>query len=211
MEATEPTVTIEQPTVTIAPRTESPTRRVLVESVLIVFSILVALGVNQWNDARKQHALTERAMRGIRDELVANATRLQKSRPYHWTLERASFRADSLKRVRSFADFKAAAPEWSGFGNALVESTAWQSAITLGAVSNIGYDTVTTLSSLYALQAKFDQYATDGISTFDFADETMPSTVRKMWVYFATVRTYEDTLLNRYNTALTLLGRKGRR
>jgi hypothetical protein len=189
-------------------RKTSPIRRILVESALIVFSILVALAANQWNDSRKQHVLTERALRGIRDEIVANANRLRKSRPYHYMLEGETRVADSLKRVHSYADFKAAAPNWSGFQNATLESTAWQSAITLGTVTNIGYDTVTTLSGLYALQAKFDQYASDAVATFDFADQTMPSTVRKMWVYFVTVRTNEDTLLNRYSAALSLLGRK---
>jgi hypothetical protein len=76
-------------------RYESPIRKLIFESALIVFSILLALAANQWNDARKQRALVNRAL---------------------------------------------------------------------------------------------------------------ASTVRRMWVYFVTVRTNEDTLLNRYDQALKLLG-----
>jgi hypothetical protein len=38
----------------------------------------------------------------------------------------------------------------------------------------------------------------------------MPSTVRRIWVYFVTVRTNEDTLLNRYAEALKMLGPPGK-
>jgi hypothetical protein len=43
-------------------RYESPIRKLIFESALIVFSILLALAANQWNDARKQRALVNRAL-----------------------------------------------------------------------------------------------------------------------------------------------------
>ena len=49
-------------------------------------------------------------------------------------------RAIDREPLRSYEEFKSMAPEWSGFRNPPLESTAWQSAITLGVVSNIGYD-----------------------------------------------------------------------
>jgi hypothetical protein len=118
---------------------------------------------------------------------------------------KASKAADSLKRVRTYRDFVNFVPAWSGFNNPQYDATAWQSALTLGAAGNMGFDTVRTLSRLYTLQAKIDAYASD-IGSFEFADATMPVTVRRMWVYFATVTTEEDTILNRYEKALTLLG-----
>jgi hypothetical protein len=185
---------------------ESPIRRILVESALIVFSILLAFAANQWNDARKQQALVERSLRSVRDEIAGNAKRVQERLPYHRSLERETFLADSSKRVRSFADLKLAAPDWSGFNNPELDGTAWQTAITLGAVTGMGFDTVRTLSRLYAMQGKVDQFASGSISSFDFADQAMPATVRRMWVYFFTSRVLEDTLLNRYAGALKLIG-----
>jgi len=183
---------------------ESPIRRILVESALIVFSILLALGVNQWVDARKQSQLTARVLRSVRDEITANRTRVQEWLPYHRAMELASHRADSLRAVHSYADFKSAAPQWSGFKNPELDGTAWQTAVSLGVVNNMGFDTVRVLSSLYTMQAKYDQYWGGTIQSFDFADATMANTVRRMWVYFATIRTNEDSLVNRYTEALRL-------
>jgi hypothetical protein len=189
----------------IKPHTESPIRKILIESALIVFSILLALAANDWSDARKQQSLAERALRGVRDEIQGNAERVRNDLPYLRAMETEVFRADSLKRVHSWKDFTIAAPSWHGLGNSELDGTAWQSAITLGAVSNIGYDTVRALSRLYALQSKFDQYAAGMANTIDLTDQAMPATTRKLWVYFTTVRTNDDTLLARYQALLNLL------
>jgi len=183
---------------------ESPIRRILVESALIVFSILLALGVNQWADAHKEKQLTARVLRSVREEITANQTRVQAWLPYHRAMELATHRADSLRIVHNYADFKSAAPQWSGFKNPELDGTAWQAAVSLGVVNNMGFDTVRVLSSLYTTQAKYDQYWAGTIQSFDFGDATMANTVRRMWVYFATIRTNEDSLMNRYAEALRL-------
>ena len=185
---------------------ESPIRKILIESALIVFSILLALGVNEWADSRKQAALTERAVRAIREEIAGNAQRIREVRAYHQTLMDESKRADTLHMIHSYADFRRIAPNWSGFRNPELDATAWQSANTLGVVPNIGFDTVRTLSRLYLLQTKFDQYAETSLPTFDFSDSAMPNTVRRMWVFVQTMATLEDTLLNRYQDAERLIG-----
>jgi type II secretory pathway pseudopilin PulG len=190
---------------------ESQTRRILVESALIVFSILLALAVNEWSESRRQNALTERALRAVGDEVAANAQRVRDALPYHKSLEAEARRADSLGVIHSYADFKRSAPDWSGFRNPELDATAWQSAITLGVVPKLGFDTVRALSHLYGLQSKLDQYATSSLSGFDFSDAAMSSTVRRMWVFVSSVRTNEDTLLDRYEAALRLLGRDSTR
>lgn len=184
---------------------ESPIRRIVVESALIVFSILLALAVNEWVDSRRQHTLTDRALAAIRDEIDGNAARVRERLSYHRSLETEVRREDSLGSVHRYSDFVRGAPDWSGFMNPDVDGTAWQSALTLGAASNMGFDTVRVLSRLYSLQAKFDQYNAAAIPTFDFSDAAMPSTIRRMHVYVVTIRTNEDTLLNRYTEALRLL------
>ena len=185
---------------------ESPIRRFLFESALIVFSILLALAVNQWADSRKQRQLTDRALTAIHSEIAQNADRIRERRPYHVSLESELKRADSTGNVHRYSDLKHAAPDWSGFENPELDATAWQSAMTLGVAPNLGFDTLQTLSRMYGLQARFDQYNSAAIPTFDFSDEAMHSTIRRMYVYVVTMRTNEDTLLNRYTAALKLLG-----
>jgi hypothetical protein len=187
-------------------RLESPIRRFLFESALIVFSILLALAVNQWSDSRKQRELTRRALSAIQTEIVGNADRIRERRPYHLSLESELKRADSIGRVHRYSDLKHAAPDWSGFENPELDETAWQSAMTLGVAPTLGFDTLQTLSRLYGLQARFDQYNSAAIPSFDFSDDAMHSTIRRMYVYVATMRTNEDTLLNRYAVALGLFG-----
>ena len=70
----------------------------------------------------------------------------------------------------------------------------------------MGFDTVRTLSRLYAMQGKVEQYASGQISSFDFSDQAMPATTRRLWVYFFSSRVMEDSLLNRYGEALKLIG-----
>jgi hypothetical protein len=185
---------------------ESPIRRFLFESALIVFSILLALAVNSWAERRKQRDLTERALSAIHAEIMGNANRIRELRPYHVSLETELKRADSAGTVRRYSDFVHAAPDWSGFKSPPFEGTAWQSALTLGVAPNLGFDTLQTLSSLYGLQNRFDQYNAAAIPTFDFSDDAMHANIRRMYVYVATMRTNEDTLLNRYTAALKLLG-----
>jgi len=176
-----------------------------VESALIVFSLLLALAANSWNDSRKQRALAEHALAAIREEITSNVDIVRSARAYHDTMWKETKRADSTKRVHSFAELVASAPAWSGFKAPIYDATAWQSALTLGAVGGMGFDTVRTLSRLYAVQTRLDAYASN-IESFDFSDNAMPSTVRRMYVYFATVTTNEDTMLNRYTQALKLFG-----
>jgi len=81
------------------PHAESPIRKILIESALIVFSILLALAANAWSDANKQRVLADRALQGVRDEIEGNAQRIRDALPYLRTMEGQVFRADSLKRV----------------------------------------------------------------------------------------------------------------
>ena len=185
---------------------ESPIQRILVESALIVFSILLALAVNSYVDARKEHRLTERSLRGIRDELTANLQAIRAVRAYHDTLAQETAAVDAAHQATTYLSFRAHAPSWHGFHNPILDGTAWQSAVTLGTVANMGYDTVRVLSSAYEFQAKCDQYISASIPTFDFADAVMPSTIRRMYVFVETMGIQEDTLASRYVQALKLLG-----
>ena len=184
---------------------ESPIQRILVESALIVFSILLALGVNSYVDARKERALTERALRGVRDEVSANLRAVRDIRAYHDTIAKETQAVDAAHQATTYAAFRAHAPAWRGFHNPVLDGTAWQSAVTLGTVANMGYDTVRVLSSAYEFQNRLQQYTSASIPTFDLSDAAMPSTIRRMYVFIETMSILEDTLTDRYTKALKML------
>ncbi len=170
-----------------------------------MFSILLALAVNSYVDARKEHTLTERALRGVRDELTMNLRAIQGVRAYHDTLALETQAADAAHQSTSFVLFRAHVPSWRGLHNPPLDATAWQSAITLGTVANMGYDTVRALSAAYEYQTKLDQYIASSIPTFDFSDAAMTSTARRIYVFMETTGNIEDSVEVRYTKALKLL------
>ena len=60
--------------------------RVLVESALIVFSVLVALAVDEWRDSRTQRVRAEAALAAILSETEANRAAMQRARDLHQSI-----------------------------------------------------------------------------------------------------------------------------
>lgn len=139
--------------------------RVLFESALIVFSVLLALGINEWQEERETAAQVALALENVRAELLANEREIRDAYPYHTTLK------DTL-----FALAAADVPEITGdlyprglIVSADVTSTAWQSAQTTGAVAAMPYDIVLELSKAYAEQSRYRRWTDDVMqSLYDF-------------------------------------------
>jgi hypothetical protein len=70
--------------------------KIALESFFIVLSILVALGVSEWNKARQERAQQREALRNIRNEISINKEVLEESMAYHRQV-RSRF-ADLAKR-----------------------------------------------------------------------------------------------------------------
>ncbi len=181
-------------------------RDILLESSLIIFSILLALAVNGWADGRRQERLADHALERFAREIRDNRGRIEAILPYHRALLHAVTRVDSLGGVHSFAEWRREVPEFSGFYPAELVTTAWESAVTLGVLSGMGYDTVAALSELYGLQDDLDRFNWSYLPLFDFSDGSMPTTVRRANAYFQTVLSYEEALLQRYGAVLATIG-----
>ena len=179
-----------------------------VQSVMIVFSVLLALAASSWADARKQQRLGDQALLSFAHEIRANRARVAKLLPYHDSLDVAASRADSAGSVRNYADWRRAFPGWSGFAPPDLTTAAWQGALASGALSNIRYDRVASLSGVYTVQNKLDAFNASYIPLFDFSDAAMPSTVRRMHAYGATVVSFERTLVSSYDATLKLIEAK---
>ena len=175
---------------------------------MIVFSVLLALAASSWADARKQQRLGDQALLSFAHEIRANRARVAKLLPYHDSLDVAASRADSAGSVRNYADWRRAFPGWSGFAPPDLTTAAWQGALASGALSNIRYDRVASLSGVYTVQNKLDAFNASYIPLFDFSDPAMPSTVRRMHAYGATVVSYERVLVSSYDATLKLIEAK---
>lgn len=182
--------------------------RLLVESAMIVLSVLLALAANGWAEARKERQGTAQARASFVQELRANQARVTTTLPYHEALTAAVLRVDSTDAaaIPSYDAWKRQVPIWSGFAPPDVAATAWQSALTTGALGRMPYDQVAALSRVYTVQGKLDAFTLAYLPLFDFSDPAMRGTVRRMNVYMQTVLSYEHALLRDYETALRALG-----
>lgn len=75
-------------------RAESPLRFFLLESLVVVFSVLVALAVDQWREERVQEAMAREAMADVVEEVRDNLRELEYTE---------SVTGDRLERLRELA------------------------------------------------------------------------------------------------------------
>jgi hypothetical protein len=181
------------------------------ESIMIVFSVLLALAASSWADTRREHTLVEQARTSFVRELESNRARVAAAMPYHRALTAAVMEVDSVGGVRSYADWKHRVPIWSGFAPPDLTATAWQSALTTGVLARMPYRDVAVLSNAYTLQGKLDVFNTSYLPLFDFSDASMPGTVRRMRAYMQTVVVYEEAITSDYDSALAVLKSPARR
>lgn len=112
------------------------------EAVLVVVSVLLALGLNSWREGREHDAVARKALQALRAEVVANQKQVEARLAYHRAL------ADSL---RADPDYVVA------LRPAFILTDAWESAEATGAVSYMDYQTASTFGRLYALERLYDQ------------------------------------------------------
>ncbi len=176
--------------------------RVLVESALIVFSVLLALAVDQWRESSSQRQQAEAARREILAELQANQATVATSQRYHAAL------LDSLARYRS----SDAAPLVGLFSRGFIlpaqlSHTAWSSAAETGALAHMDYSTVLLFSRVYAQQ---DRYAEQSSSIGEIiysalyhgGTEAIVQNHRNLAGIINTFRYREDQLLGLYAETL---------
>jgi len=110
-----------------------PWKLLTVEAVLIVLSVLLALGVDSWREAREQRALAERALQGFIDEAQANCRRIEAHTEYH----------------RAVIDGQR---DPHGMQVGLLRNDAWEVVKTTGAAGWLDYDLVALMSEISARQ-----------------------------------------------------------
>ena len=104
-----------------------------VEALLIVLSVLLALGVDSWREEREHRALAERALQGFVDEARANCERIQATKAYH----RAVLDGERPPH---------------GMQVGLLRNDAWEVVKTTGAAGWLDYEIVAVMSEISARQ-----------------------------------------------------------
>jgi hypothetical protein len=126
--------------------------RAMFESSLIVFSVLLALALNEWRAGAAQRDRVAQAMAAIRSELEENRRLVLDAREYHTTISTG---------FRAAANAGAEPPEMEGMDRglaapALVLRNAWESAQQADLLAHLPYETILKLSTVYARQAEYE-------------------------------------------------------
>jgi hypothetical protein len=138
-----------------APKSRELLSKALFESALIVFSILLALAINEWKEDRDNQRLASQALENFEREIQENSGRVERSFPYHRHLSEAFKRARFLTEVEG----------WHGISSPVLQDTAWQTALATNAFGQIRYETVSALSQVYTSQKSFEKIADDVVTS----------------------------------------------
>lgn len=124
--------------------------RLLVESALIVFSVLLALAVDEWRDHRASLARSREALSAITTELKSNREAVQRTSEFH---------AGVHAKLREFA--AAGKPidlsqlHGGVFQPATLLQSAWITARDTGALEPLPFSLVSELSKTYEYQTQY--------------------------------------------------------
>ena len=180
--------------------------RTVFESMLIVLSILLALGVRAWQDSREVQQLITRSLQSFRNEISQNRSRMDDLYRYHVGLQSVlaemnrSLGPESSEDLGNILD---------SLQSAVLLTSAWDTALATGALSEMEYETVFVLSLTYSYQQKFqtlynarlddvlDLVGNENVSAKRLSD----SATR----YLAEITGAEGELLAAYDEAMILL------
>src|SRR5690606_15825056 len=128
--------------------------RVLIESALVVFGILLALAADGWWESRKERRMAQQALDSFIREIRMNRESLRRIMPYHAELysqfhprsDAGSVRtSDELRKIEGF---HACRP-------AFRTDTASRTALATGALTHMEYETAARLSALHTAKQRF--------------------------------------------------------
>ncbi|MGB5246594.1 MAG: hypothetical protein WBN34_08595 [Woeseia sp.] len=134
--------------------------RVIFESALITLSILLALGLDEWREDRQNEEMIEQAMYNFLIEIRQNKARVDDAAPFNRGLSDVLRRRHAEGGIASTSEFVSIMESYSP---AVLQSTAWETALATGSLAKMDYNLVTALSLTYNLQLRYQQTNRSGL------------------------------------------------
>ena len=194
-----------------APRAGRPLPAWLLEGIFIVVSVLLGFAVAQCGEHRNNRELAMRALTSLQAEIEHNRLVLAPLVPIHRASVQALDRADTSTSQRSALDIffaqRPRLPRGTQSPFPFLRRSAWDAALSGGALRFIDYDVAADLAEIYRVQ----EIATDNVdrlakgplssaATFDPASRA-PS-VRLLWMTLLDIQSAEEILWNPYEKHL---------
>lgn len=136
----------------MSPKVSEWLPRALVESVLIVVSILLALALDEWQEDQEIQELIDRSIANFVNELTQNRSRIEDVSAYHQGVRQIlqQRRAGNGLDSREFRNIMEALQP------IVLTSSAWQTAVATGALGRMDFELVSALTLTYNTQLRFD-------------------------------------------------------
>ncbi len=180
--------------------------RVLFESMLIILSILVALGLDEWRDDRQDAENIEHALNNFIGEIQRNRARVEDAAPFNQGLRHVLNRRQEVKAIESVATFVNII---ESYNPVVLQSTAWETAIATGSLAKMDYNLVSALSLTYSLQNRYQQISRTGMmeltSPQNLSEEKLDLAVYNAIRYLDDVTGMENELGGHYAEAEAVL------
>ena len=184
------------------------------ESGLIVFSVMLALFLDQYRVTLKNNAEIEQALSNVRQEIISNIAVLEKWHRNHKQIVENINNVMALEKIpiEDFIDneevhFFSVFPD--GVVQELLEDSAWMAFKSSEVFSNLDFETMMSLSKTYKLQQLGVQQTLQTIlmqvSSREFIDPTL---IRDNLVllrrYFTEIKSQEEYLILVINKCLNI-------
>lgn len=183
--------------------------RIIVESMLIVLSILAALAVSEWERTREDEELATQALAAFEREIRQNRARLEDAAgEYRVALRNLIAQMDEQGALGSSDEFQSIIG-LEPLRPAFLTSTVWETALTTGALPHIDFDVVNALSLTYALQARVEEFNRSGMPELArggwVGPDEMHGAIQEVTVYLSELNRSESELLAAYDEVLRIL------
>ena len=135
--------------------------QVTIESILIVVSILVALGLDSWREERNDEEFVRTALSNFQIEIQRNQARIDDAAPFNLGLRVVLSQHYAVGDINTIDEFVSMVEIYSP---AALQSTAWDTALATGSLAKMEYSLVSALSLTYSLQDRYDSSTRSGMN-----------------------------------------------
>ena len=135
--------------------------QVTIESILIVVSILVALGLDSWREKRNDEEFVRTALSNFQIEIQRNQARIDDAAPFNQGLRDVLSQHYGVGDINTIDEFVSMV---ESFSPAALQSTAWDTALATGSLAKMEYSLVSALSLTYRLQERYDSSTRSGMN-----------------------------------------------
>lgn len=186
--------------------------RLAVESVVVVFSILLALAADEWRREREIEERVDRAVEAMRAELADNADRLRVAARYHRQVG-DTLMALAARGAREFDVERVRPRGWLMTPDLLV--TSWETAEATGTTGAIDYGVARILAQAYREQEEYLSQRRTVSSNFHLAVllqgmDVLLANPDRLAGLIRDVAAWEENLLATYDRALESLSSEAR-